>query len=70
MPYYVMLVHDPRAVRKVLRILRRHNSQIVAVAIVAYTRKQVLGGITQVGVSVVRGRLLVVRDYLTLPLQP
>jgi len=61
MPYYVIVTSDPRAVKRVLRILRRHaDSHIVAVAVVVYTDKyELLGGITKVGeVSVVRGYLL------------
>jgi len=62
----VIVTQDPHTAKRVLRTLLRNNSQIVSVAIVAYTRKQVLGGVAKVGeVRVARGYPL----QLPIPLQ-
>ena len=56
MTYYVIVTSDPRTAKRVLRVLARNDSQIVAVAIVARTRKHVLGGVVKVGeVRIVKG---------------
>jgi len=63
----VIVTSDPRTAKRVLRILMRNNSQIVSVAIVAYTDRHGLpGGVANVGeVSITRGYLL----QLPIPLQ-